>query len=60
MTDNNAPDPTPDPVVITHLDGRTATVSPKVAAFLMAQEGWVLAPKPTRAKGKAAPTDPED
>lgn len=39
----------PDTVTITHPDGRTAQVSPKVAAFLVRNEGW------TEGKPKAAP-----
>ena len=50
--------PVPDPVTITHADGRTATVSPKVADFLTRNDGWTLdAPK---AKGKAAPKPKAD
>jgi len=47
-------------VTLTHPDGRTAKVGPKVAAFLK-REGWVEAeakPKATP-KAKAAQADPE-
>jgi len=48
-------------VTLTHPDGRTAKVGPKVAAFLKRSEGWVEAeakPKATP-KAKAAQADPE-
>jgi hypothetical protein len=44
----------PAAVYITHPDGRTATVSPKVAAFL-AHEGFTVSPY---AEPKAAPKAP--